>query len=61
MACNPSQYFFRFVALGETSPNAQTKTLPAAGAKHLRFAQVSCAKYNAGFFNAYGRIAEKSG
>ncbi len=56
-----SHYFYRFIASGETSPSAQTKTLPGAGAKHLRFAQVSCAKYNAGFFNAYGRIAEKSG
>jgi alkaline phosphatase D len=27
--------------------------------EHIRFAQVSCAKFNAGFFNAYARIAER--
>ena len=48
-----SHYFYRFSALGETSHSAQTKTLPTSGAKHLRFAQVSCVKYNAGFLNAY--------
>lgn len=56
-----SHYYYRFRALGETSPQAQTKTLPADGVTHLRFAQVSCAKYNAGFFNAYRCIAERSG
>lgn len=54
-----SRYYYRFIALGETSPRAQTKTLPAEGAQHLRFAQVSCAKFNAGFFNAYRRISER--
>ena len=28
---------------------------------HLRFAVVSCAKHNAGFFNGYGRIADPRG
>lgn len=56
-----THYYYRFSALGETSPQAQTKTLPADGAKHVRFAQVSCAKYNAGFFNAYRCIAERPG
>jgi alkaline phosphatase D len=56
-----TRYYYRFQALGEISPRAQTKTLPADGAKHLRFAQVSCAKYNAGFFNAYSRIAAQPG
>lgn len=52
-------YYYRFHAGGETSPIGRTKTLPALGAEHLRFAQVSCAKFNAGFFNAYARIAER--
>lgn len=52
-------YFYRFHASGETSITGRTKTLPAAGADHLRFAQVSCAKFNAGFFNTYARIAER--
>lgn len=52
-----SRYFYKFEALGQTSPLGKTKTLPTEGARHLRFAQVSCAKFNAGFFNVYGRIA----
>ena len=54
-----SRYYYRFHALGETSPTGRTRTLPAGGVNHLRFAQVSCAKFNAGFFNAYARIAER--
>ena len=53
-------YFYRFHASGETSITGRTKTLPADGAVHLRFAQVSCAKFNAGFFNTYARIAERN-
>lgn len=51
-------YYYRFHADGETSPTGRTKTLPM-DATHVRFAQVSCAKFNAGFFNAYARIAER--
>ncbi|HEY2980212.1 MAG TPA: alkaline phosphatase D family protein [Anaerolineales bacterium] len=32
--------------------------MPGADVKHIRFAQASCAKFNAGFFNAYARMAE---
>ena len=53
------RYFYRFHAGEETSITGRTKTLPAAEAEHLRFAQVSCAKFNAGFFNTYARIAER--
>lgn len=53
-----THYFYRFHAAGETTITGRTKTLPADGVNHLRFAQVSCAKFNAGFFNAYARIAE---
>jgi alkaline phosphatase D len=52
-------YHFGFEALGERSPIARTRTLPPQDADHLRIAMVSCAKYAAGFFNAYGRIAER--
>jgi alkaline phosphatase D len=51
-------YFYGFEAGGESSPVARTRTL-AAEPQRLRFAQVSCAKFNAGHFNAYGRIAER--
>jgi len=52
-------YHYGFEALGERSPVARTRTLPPPDADHLRIAMVSCAKYAAGFFNAYGRIAER--
>jgi alkaline phosphatase D len=53
-----TRYFYRFETKGERSPVGRTRTLPAR-TDHLRFAAVSCAKYNAGFLNAYGRIAER--
>ena len=52
-------YHYGFEALGERSPVARTRTVPGPGADHLRLAMVSCAKYNAGYFNAYARIAER--
>ena len=52
-------YHYGFEALEERSPVARTRTLPPPDADHLRIAMVSCAKYAAGFFNAYGRIAER--
>ena len=54
-----STYYYGFEALGERSPVARTKTLPPDDVSHLRFAIVSCVKFNAGFFNAYARIAER--
>jgi alkaline phosphatase D len=52
-------YYYAFEAGGEASPTARTRTLPEEGAERLRFAMCSCAKYNAGYFNAYARVAEK--
>lgn len=54
-----STYFYRFEALGSVSQVGRTKTLPSTGTDHIRFAMVSCAKYNAGYFNAYSRIADR--
>ena len=51
-------YFYRFTSDGESSPVGRTRTLPEQSG-HLRFAMVSCAKFNAGFFNAYARIAQR--
>jgi alkaline phosphatase D len=53
-----SSYWYAFRALDEDSPVGRTRTL-AAEPDHARFAMVSCAKFNAGFFNAYARIAER--
>ena len=51
-------YRYGFEALGERSPVGITQTLPDR--EHVRFAQVSCAKFNAGYFNAYARIAARA-
>jgi alkaline phosphatase D len=51
-------YWYGFESGGEASSIATFKTLPT-DPDHLRFAVVSCAKYNAGFFNGYARIAER--
>lgn len=53
-----TRYFYRFHALGETSDVGRTGTL-ARDPSRVRFAQVSCAKFNAGFFNAFARIAKR--
>jgi alkaline phosphatase D len=53
------RYTYGFEALAERSVVGRTKTLPRDGVRHLRIAQVSCAKFNAGFFNAYARIAAR--
>ena len=49
-------YHYGFRAAGVSSPVGRTRTLPAHPDR-LRLAMVSCAKFNAGFFNAYARIA----
>lgn len=52
-------YHYGFWALGESSPVGRTRTLPSAGAEHLKIAMVSCARYDTGYFNAYARLAER--
>ena len=54
-----TRYWYAFEALGERSTVGRTRTIPSGHVERLRFAQCSCAKYNAGFFNAYARIAER--
>jgi len=52
-------YHYRFEAMRQRSPIGRTRTLADGHVDHLRFAFVSCAKYNAGFFNVYGRLAAR--
>lgn len=54
-----THYWYAFDAGDERSPVGRTRTLPGADVDHLRFAVVSCAKFNAGFFNGYARIADR--
>lgn len=55
-------YYYEFKALGNYSPRGRTKTAPLqmTSTDSLRFAVVSCANLEAGFFNAYEVIAERN-
>ena len=53
-----THYWYAFFHGDERSPVGRTRTLPAHG-DHLRFAMVSCAKFNAGYLNGYARIADR--
>lgn len=50
-------YHYGFATGAAVSPTGRTKTLPE-DCERVRFAFCSCAKFNAGFFNAYAAIAE---
>jgi len=52
-------YLYDFEVDGERSPTGHTRTLPEGDLAFTRFAQVSCAKFNSGHFNAYARLAER--
>ena len=53
-------YYYAFGSMGQRSPVGRTRTLAGGDAEHLRFAMFSCAKFSAGYFNGYARIAERS-
>ncbi|WP_454196783.1 alkaline phosphatase D family protein [Nocardia sp. Marseille-Q1738] len=57
-----AEYFYRFSALGATSPVGRTKTAPAAAdsPERLRFGVVSCSNWEAGYFGAYRHLAARS-
>ncbi|MET7769008.1 alkaline phosphatase D family protein [Nocardia sp. NPDC005366] len=54
-------YYYRFTALGETSPVGHTRTAPAPAdsPERLRFGVVSCANWEAGYFGAYRHLAAR--
>lgn len=52
-------YYFAFEALGAASPVGRTRTAPDGDPARLRLAVAACAKYPAGYFNAYARIADR--
>jgi alkaline phosphatase D len=51
-------YYYQFEALGKKSPIGRTKTAPNDHIELLQFAVASCSNFEAGYFNAFGRIAE---
>ena len=54
-------YYYHFSALNATSITGRTRTAPTADeADRLRFAVVSCSNYQAGYFSAYRKIAERA-
>ncbi|MBB4080829.1 alkaline phosphatase D [Lewinella aquimaris] len=54
-------YYYGFRALDRNSLTGRTKTTPTAdAADHLKFGVVSCSNYQAGYFNAYARLAERN-
>ncbi|OEU97107.1 alkaline phosphatase [Streptomyces oceani] len=57
-----TDYWYRFSVAGVTSPTGRTRTTPAADAAtdRLRFATVSCASWESGWFAAYRHLAERS-
>jgi alkaline phosphatase D len=53
------EYFFRFAAAGELSPVGRTRTAPAAHARRIDFAFVSCQNYQDGYYTAFRHVAEE--
>ena len=56
-----TDYWYGFTVGEERSPSGRTRTLPAADgpSRRLRLGVVCCAHYATGYFNAYGRLAER--
>jgi alkaline phosphatase D len=52
-------YYYRFRALGFTSPVGRTKTAPQGMVPRARFAVCSCSNYAHGYFHAYRNIARR--
>ncbi len=53
-------YYYEFRALQQNSIRGRTKTAPKGPADSLRFAVVSCANFEAGFFNAYRSLHQRN-
>ncbi len=54
-------YFYRFHALGDTSPVGRTRTAPAADAMDpLRMAVASCQDYRDGYYTAYSDLVAQA-
>lgn len=55
---NPeTTYYYYFKGLGASSVIGRTRTTPLHHSDQLKFAVVSCSNFEAGFFNAYKKIA----
>lgn len=53
-------YYYAFRAMEQNSILGRTRTAPADGdVTRLRFGVVSCSNFTGGYFNAYGRVADR--
>ena len=52
-------YYYRFDALGSSSPVGRTRTTPRGATSRVRLGVASCANWAHGFFNAYRHLAER--
>ncbi|WP_052573910.1 alkaline phosphatase D family protein [Haloferula sp. BvORR071] len=55
-----STYYYGFTAQGRQSITGKTKTAPSSAVDQLKFAVVSCANYEWGFFSGYAKIADRT-
>ncbi len=53
-------YFYRFNALGASSPVGRTRTAPQGATDRLRFAVVSCSSLAHGYFHGYREVAKQA-
>lgn len=53
-------YYYRFLALGGSSPVGRTRTAPSGAVARLRIAVVSCSSYAHGYFHAYRALAKQA-
>lgn len=53
-------YYYQFEVNGRYSLVGRTYTAPMGDADSLRFALVSCSRYARGYFNVYGRLAQRN-
>ncbi len=58
---NPNTtYYYQFKSLGSSSIVGRTKTTAKEGNNAVKLAIISCSNYEAGYYNALARIAERS-
>ncbi len=58
---NPNTfYYYEFKSNGKYSPRGRTKTTPIGNTDSLRFAMVSCANFEAGWFNVYASLLQRA-
>jgi alkaline phosphatase D len=55
-----TEYFYRFRSGNASSPVGRTRTLPVGSPEKLRFAVVSCANWQHGYFNTYDAVAKRA-